>query len=436
MFKRGGFTLKLASILAVFSLVMVLTVFVRRIVKQRWFALRDDSRLEWAQVLDAAMRSGILPDRKPRMSSRIEMRAAEVVLLERWSSAEKSAQPFLYLLFQHWGLLHLRLDRLRHGDKWEQARSALILGRIGCKEAIPDLLSLLDSTAETAFIQALAYLGEPAMVAPLMELLASEKGKHRSQLVVLALISCARQRPEALLPYLENQCPRLRETAATVLAEVASADEADALIRAAADPEPEVRAKVARALSRAKAGGPRAVAALQKLATDMVWYVRLQAVAALGQMQPAGEGETFLRASLLKAMEDDNWRVREKAALGLYALEEDARKLFAVAGPIPCAHDVLVSALDREGLTWKSLDGLASADAETKKKSRALVLYLLKSARVATIFSALEFHPQALVRKELAGLVDQNARPDILRRCAELLSARPREDGSVADGPL
>src|SRR5205085_12429342 len=116
---EGGIvTLQLAFILALLKAVMLITVFVRRMVKQRCFARRDNLRLHWAQVLDTHMKSQNVPQERPPLTSRIEMGAAEAVLLERWSSADAATRTFLYGLFRHWGLLAFRLRQLRSGSSW------------------------------------------------------------------------------------------------------------------------------------------------------------------------------------------------------------------------------------------------------------------------------------------------------------------------------
>ena len=165
--KRRIITLKLAVTLALVNAVMVITVFVRRMVKQRWFFRRDNSRLHWAQVLDSCVKSRLLPEQKPSPKSRIEMGAAEAVLLERWSHSQATTRSFLYALFRHWGILGFRLEQLRAGKSWEQTRSALILGRIGCRQAMADICGLLKRTSNVAFIQALEYLGDPCAIRPL-----------------------------------------------------------------------------------------------------------------------------------------------------------------------------------------------------------------------------------------------------------------------------
>jgi hypothetical protein len=399
---------------------MVVTVFMRRTLKQRWFARRDDSRLDWAQVLDSCIKTGVLPVRRPLLQSRVEMSAAEAVLLERWTSSNESARLFLYSLFQHWGLLTHRLKKLRHRDRWERARSALILGKIGCLQAIPDIRHLLKRSGDVAFIQALEYLGNSSVIRPLFEVLTAKNGRQRTQPVIAALVRCAGSRPEQMLPYLKDTSPQLRGTAASVLAEIASANEVEGLIEAAEDNEAEVRSRVARALGRS--GGLRAVPALQKLAEDPVWYVRLQAITALNAMRQVGVRKTYVRA-----LEDQDWHVREKAALGLYHSIDNVAQLFAYTSQIPHGHEVLISTLDRHGITWEALGGLTSSNPGLENKSRALISNLLKGGRFSCVISAVNAHPDPAVRNQLALLINQNASPSVRLQCHEL--AELRESG-------
>ena len=197
---------------------------------------------------------------------------------------------------------------------------------------------------------------------------------------------------------------------------MASAKQVDALIAAAGDLEPEIRARVASALG--KSGELRAVPALQQLAMDSVWYVRLHAIKALCDMRQLGVRETYLRA-----LEDEEWRVREKAALGLYYSSDNAEQLFAFTAAIPHGHDMLVSTLDRQGVTWNALEGLASDIPEIKNKSRALIVTLVKTSRVASVLSGIKSHPQKRVRQELACLVIEYSTPELRSQCRQMIQA-------------
>jgi HEAT repeat protein len=114
----------------------------------------------------------------------------------------------------------------------------------------------------------------------------------------------------------------LREVLGRVLGEVAGPSLGAELIPLAEDELPELRASPARALSHAQ---PRfALEVLSELAQDSVWFVRLRAVVALGELHVP---EAI--PHLLLALTDANRLVRMRAAEGLVDLKADMVPIFA-----------------------------------------------------------------------------------------------------------
>lgn len=402
-------------------MILVCAVILRRFVKQILFPLRDERRLRWAETVDEILRRGEVT--APAPSKWFGARqAAEEALLERLRTATSEQRPLLESLFRTWGFLEMRRVLLRRGDNWERAHSALVLGRIHCTEALPDLLWMLEraeADTQVQIVNALELLREPTAIEALIEFLV-RRGERATRPVLSALIGCGRSAPERLLPYLNHKLALVRTSVAAALAEVASVHEVSALIQAVSDSEPEVRAKVARAMGRA--ADPRAFEALRRLAADPVWYVRLRAIDALSQI-PLPE----VPEQLLQGLRDKDRRVRAKAAIALYRIAGDPVSLLRkIREELKdrYALEALVTALEREGTTWRAINNVCSSTAGMRQESQALIIELLRARKFTSVLYALEALPDQAVRQELLRLVSEEAGPSVREPLQGLLESR------------
>ncbi|MBI4462458.1 MAG: HEAT repeat domain-containing protein [Acidobacteria bacterium] len=216
---------------------------------------------------------------------------------------------------------------------------------------------------------------------------------------------------------------------AATLAEVASSHELVALVEAASDPEPEVRAKVARALGRT--AEPGAFEPLRRLAHDAVWYVRLQALGALAHIHLPEVHDVLLYGTA-----DKDWRVRGKAATALYRfvndpiyllgrLQEELADRYAI--------DALIAVLEREGIIWQAINSLRSPMVLVRESSRELVVELILAGKFAAVLYALEMHPDRSIRQEVLSLVNEHSGLSILAPLGDLLESRTL-DGETRRG--
>lgn len=192
----------------------------------------------------------------------------------------------------------------------------------------------------------LAWLGEKGLTVPALPLQS-------------ALIQCCAERPQLLLPYVQNATGHLREVLGRVLGEVATPSLGLDLLQFVGDDLDELRAAAARALSRSHSG--LAFDVLNELARDPVWFVRLRAIVSLGQQS---DGRAI--PSLLRGLTDSNRLVRLRAAEALVACKTDMVAIFAQ----------VVAARDRYGL-HAYLTALENADLRGKFEFQ-----LLDSARI------------------------------------------------------
>lgn len=181
----------------------------------------------------------------------------------------------------------------------------------------------------------LAWVGEKGLTVPALPLQS-------------ALVQCCAERPNLLLPYVQNAEGRLREVLGRVLGEVATPSLGLDLLQFVGDDLDELRAAAARAMSRSQS--VLAFDVLNELARDPTWFVRLRAIVSLGQQS---DGRAI--PSLLRGLTDSNRLVRLRAAEALVALKTDMVAIF----------EQVVAAKDRYGL-YAYFAALENADLRGK----------------------------------------------------------------------
>lgn len=403
-------------------MVVLLAVFLRRHVKNRYFDLKDERRLVWARMIDAVLRGEAIPVRVSSLRYRWDRAAAEEAVLARVGTASPWQREQLQRLFRGWRLCETRLRRLRQGNRWQQARSALVLAQLHIKEALPDTVGLLESphaVVRLAAVNALGTLGAPEAVEPLLRLLARGDGRE-ARAVLAALIRAGSSAPAVLRPHLQSQDVRVRIAVSAALAEVATSDEIAVLAQAAADPDPEVRSRVARALGRT--AHPHALTPLERLAADSVWFVRLQAVSALARIRLPEVHDLLMRAAA-----DKDGRVPGKAAAALYLyirdpvcllerMQEEVRERDAI--------ESLISVLEREGAVWQAINRVCSPLTITRENSQELIAAVVRAGKFAASLYAIEAHPDPGVRAAVLRLVREHAGRAVVAPLREVLASR------------
>jgi len=383
--------------------------------------LKDERRLLWGQVIDAVLFGGPGATRTPSLAYTWDRDAAEEALLERILRVPPDARPKLQSLFRQWGLFQWRLQKLLWGNPWQQGRSALVLAEMDFREAVPAIVALLERPypdVRLAAVNALAILAVPGAVQSVVGLLPGGSGRE-ARAVLAALIRCAQTDPNRLVPYLQHPFPLVRLVAAAALAELAGAEHAPALLEAVSDADPEVRSRVARALGHT--GRPEVVAGLARLAVDSAWFVRLQAVASLGQIRTEPGRELLWKV----VVEDADARVRRKAALALYEAVRDPvrllKELRARADHAPLAG--LVDELSRRGVAREAINRVNSPLELAREENRAFIRELLRAGFFEAVLYAIAAHPELPVRHALLDLVATDARPAVQPHLPALLAS-------------
>lgn len=192
------------------------------------------------------------------------------------------------------------------------------LGMLGDATVVPDLLHLLDRhvspTLDAAVIRALARLGEPGREA--LEALAGRADARRARDAVQALAESADTREvEALAMFLGHADGSVRLAAAQALVRLAPSH--SALLRRADDPEPVLRALVARH------AGPTMPAVLELMLDDVASMVACAALQALPDVPPARRSPDLIWHVRGKLRHADD-AIAQAAAGALVALDPEA----------------------------------------------------------------------------------------------------------------
>lgn len=297
-------------------------IFLRRTYRKRHFAKRDRRVFHFRQQWDALI-SGKLPYEKWR-NKPFDRRIVESIALDEFEAAGPEESARLLKFLRSSGLIEKRVYEARQLGGWRRMRALVALGRTRAPEGIPALaeglrdrnleirLAALRGLARTACPQAgeeiLAWVAEAGMSVPALPLQS-------------ALIQCCAERPQLLLPLVQNAEGPLREVLARVLGEVATPSLGANLLQFVGDPDDELRAAAARAVSHADP--ELASEVLRELAKDQVWFVRLRAYISLGKL-----GDVKAIPTLLKGLKDSNRLVRLRAAEALVGLDTEMAPIF------------------------------------------------------------------------------------------------------------
>jgi len=319
----AAFVLKAIVVAAAADALLLAFVLLRRAYRKRYFARRDarvfELRQKWEELI-----SGQLPYNSWRKKP-FDRRIVEAMVLDAFEAAGPVEAARLLKFLRTSGLIEKRIFEARNLTGWRRLRALVALGRTRAPEGIPALAEgLRDAKAETrlaalrglarmacpqAAEEILAWVGEVGLVVPALPLQS-------------ALIQCCAERPQLLLPYVQNAVGTLREVLGRVLGEVATPSLALDLLQFVGDDLDELRAAAARALVHPQSG--LALDVLNELASDPVWFVRLRAIVSLGK-----HSDRRAMPALLRGLTDSNRLVRLRAAEALVAAKADMAPIFS-----------------------------------------------------------------------------------------------------------
>ena len=220
-----------------FSLLGILLL-VGFIVFRRWYRGRYFERLnrrtvalreQWPDIL-----SGKIPGSAWRLNV-LDCQIVEDILLDNIEVSDQDQLPIFLACLRNSGLLDLRIREARSSEGWRKRLVLLALGRTRAPEAVPALVEALESASEETRVAAVRGLGQissPQAALPLLDLFVADELHVPEHTLKNALLSCCREAPEVLVPYLNHANGRTRELIARVLGELAGSQS----WRRAADP--------------------------------------------------------------------------------------------------------------------------------------------------------------------------------------------------------
>jgi HEAT repeat protein len=402
--------------------ILLAFILLRRAWRTRLYRRRDarlaSIRAQWDAIVD-----GKIPADDWR-HDRLSAEVVETLLLDALDDATADESARLSLALRRSGLVEARIRDARTGHGWRQRQALTALGRMRAVEAIPAMTAALDHSSRATVItavRALGRLGSLEAAEPLLEHLVSRPDPLPSFPVQNAIIGVCRERPEVVAPYLDRATPELKRTLVRALSEIANGGMTDVLLRLTTDPESEVRASAARLLPMA----PITVAlpALNALANDREWFVRLRAIVALGQLGHAGA-----TSSIVKGLCDPHRFVRLRAARGLATMEEHLPRILdeVEATRDRYAMQALLSELELSGVVMGYVNRLSVAPA--RGDAERLVARIVNLGARRLIVSALVEHEDASVRNALARVLSSCAPDALLPLLERTLAQQPAGD--------
>jgi HEAT repeat protein len=407
---------------------LVAFILVRRGWRSRIFRRRDARVIEVRNAWNGIV-SGTVAAEEWR-DNRLTCEIVEGMLLDRLEVASGKEAERLLGCVRASGLLDLRIQEARRRRGWRRRRALASLGRMRAPEAVPALADALDDHHRTyalVAVRGLGRLGQPEGAAPILErLIAGSLASLPPVQIQNALLSCCRSRPQLLVPYIHRADAATRPLIARVLGELATGDlDGDDLVLLASDPQAEVRASAARALTSAPLNV--ALSMLGTLAEDDEWFVRLRAIVALGQLQ-----HPRAIPPLIDGLCDRNRLVRVRAATGLAHMDDQVEEVLDLveARKDRYALQALVSELETSGAMLTHVDRLASEGPARERAARVL-LRVLRLGAHRLLVSALGGHRDRRVRFQLARLVAHSrlrALVPLLERARDSEPARRRRD--------
>jgi HEAT repeat protein len=341
----AAFVLK-AIFAAVVAIGLLLAFILLRRTYRKWYFAKRDMRVYELRKRWDALISGEIPFETWRRKA-FDREIVETILLDAFEAAGPEESARLLKFLRTSGLIEKRIFEARQLRGWRRMRALVALGRTRAPEGIPALAEGLRDLALETRLAALRGLGRTASPQAAEEILAwlGERGLTVPALPLQsALVQCCVERPQLLLPHVQNATGHLREVLGRVLGDVATPSLGSDLLQFVGDDLDELRAAAARAMSQSPSGFAHDV--LNELARDPVWFVRLRAIVSLGKLS-----QRRAIPALLRGLTDSNRLVRLRSAEALVGLKTEMVPIF----------EQVVAAQDRYGL-YAYLAALENAD--------------------------------------------------------------------------
>jgi len=381
----AAFVLKAIIFVIVADVLLLGFILLRRTYRKRYFATRDARMFEIHQEWEALI-SGEIPYGRWRTKPS-DLQLIETMVLDAFEVAKPEESARLLKFMRLSGLIEKRIADARHHQGWRRHRALVALGRTRAPEGITALAEGLhdhDSETRLAALRGLGRMACPEAAQAILNWVDDAGLVVPALPLQSALVQTCAERPQVLLPHLQNADPTVREVLGRVLGEVSTPSLGPELLRFADDNLPELRAAAARGLSYLNPG--TAVNVLSELAKDSVWFVRLRAIVSLGRLC---HPETI--PLLLNGLTDSNRLVRLRAGEGLVDFKAELLQIFEMVVALRDQYGLYayLTALENAGLQAK-LQTEIEANPRTSRKTKKSLLEVLRTAKLSGESAALQ----------------------------------------------
>lgn len=341
-------------IIAVLALIFatLAAVVVRRLYMERRYRRLDDDRDRFSRLvyaLESGQGVAYLGPYRHRPGSPA-WQAVEEKIFEAFDSGRGTTEAMR--LFDKLGYAEYNMALIKSGNRWEQALAAERLGHMRCKEAIPLLVSALESRnmdLKLMAVHALGLIGDYSALPHLVKMYRGTiaSGEEVSRKVLTSsIISFGAAASRDLIMELSFPDWRMRSAVLDILGEIGGARIAPAVTRLLKDPERDVRAKAAKCLGKLKYSD--ALPMLCETLVDSSWVVRLHCARSLGLIR-----DERAVPHLVRRLADRNWQVRQCVSEALGRIGQSAYlELFKVFvdSPDQYARDQALYELGKRGV--------------------------------------------------------------------------------------
>ncbi|MGN7470806.1 HEAT repeat domain-containing protein [Brevibacillus sp. SAFN-007a] len=273
-------------------------------------------------------------------------------LLERFTGLHREK---LIRLCEDMGLVALDLERLKSGWKWTRVDAAYNLGVMRSRQAVPDLLALLQTSKAndpSLFIVARAIAKCARDTSDLRQMAAfvvrAKKNVH--QLIVDILSDSQLDTDSLYTEFIRDKDPELVKIGLIGYAVHAQTDLEPALPKLVMSPDKEVRIKAVKLMCR----DVRYIndQTVKDFLNHKDWEIRALIAKAIGTLQL-----TAYIPALKKAVGDTNWWVRHHSARSLAQMQTEGFAALCeilreerLGHKVDMAHQIILEELEREKL--------------------------------------------------------------------------------------
>lgn len=359
----------------------------RRIIQGRKYRKLDKQRDQVRERLKKALASGdVLETSQDYRSSpnSIKFQAVEDVLLDLVN--EKTYKNDIKELFVRLGYVRFYEKRLKSSNKITKATAIDKLGKMFSESSTDKLINILKTkNVETisVAVRSLARIGSAKALRGILDHL---PGLFKERLVSQKSIEIAMENfGTAAVPVLIDYGKRYHDTQITAsflemlsnlpLTEASCAFSLENL----KSEDPEVRAKALKVVGQENISSiDFDKGMLLPLLKDPVWFVRLQAAKAVGNMR-------YQKDTLGELLLDENWQVRNAAATALTKLEDASIDIFLTALQYKdsYAKASICEEIEKTFFIYRLIENLGSVDKKIFQKSKE-ILQIMHSLNFST----------------------------------------------------